>query len=126
DAIVKSVGPGDLAGETDDRALVDRVHAAGARSTRHQPQNPGSCTEVQHHVTGLDDLLDRLPERGDARGVRQVLTMLVATERHRRRSGSARPDQRHSIIITPPSPTVPEPEWVSFSTGPYSIRRGVR
>src|SRR2546426_5389461 len=82
DAILKSVGPGDFPGEADNRPLVDRVDTLGPGAAGHESENPGARAEIQHHVAGRDNFIDRLPERGHADRVGEILPMLVEDERH--------------------------------------------
>ena len=80
DAILEPVGRGDLVRQTDDRPLVDRIDPLGTGAAGHQPEDPGSSTEVQHHVAGRDNLLDSPPEGGHPSRVSEVQTMLVEDE----------------------------------------------
>ena len=69
DAVREAVDARDLAGEVDDRALLDREDARGARLAGEVGQQAGAGPDVDDDVTGTHDLVDRLAEAVDAVGV---------------------------------------------------------
>ena len=51
------------------------MHPGRARLERHQPEDTGTATEVEHHVFRADELVDRSPVPGEFHRVGQVLVV---------------------------------------------------
>src|SRR5262249_60986693 len=73
----ESVRARDVAGETDDAAVVYGVDAAGARPAGEQAENARARCEIEDDVARPDDFADGGVERADSDGIGEVLAVFV-------------------------------------------------